>query len=335
MWLFSRNRDLGLVFLPVWLLLAFAFFLPDNILYAEVPLWLWVVAILMLDVGHVWSTLFRVYLHKDVRSAYGSSLILLPLSVFIGAFLIFSCSIHLFWSMMAYLAVFHFIKQQAGFLMLYKRRNGDLNFDKLDKIVLYGTTLIPMIIWHFSSKRNFEWFVEGDFFTVNLESYYVHQILTVILLISLLYWVYKRWSSVSLPVALWIFTTALNWYLPIAYFNSDIVFSVTNVVAHGIPYFLLVTLYQNKKVNKGFYKTLILVVSVSVFFATMEELGWDLFVNKEKFFPNMGANFSSDILVTIVVAILTVPQVTHYVLDGWVWKRSEKNEDLKNLFTNE
>src|SRR5436189_2467134 len=65
-WLFSRNTDLS-VFLgsAVVSLLALWIGARAGVLYGDAPDWAWVPAVLLIDVAHVWSTVFRVYLDKD------------------------------------------------------------------------------------------------------------------------------------------------------------------------------------------------------------------------------------------------------------------------------
>src|SRR5437667_11735851 len=65
-WLFSRNTDLT-VFLgsAVVSLLALWIGARAGVLYGDTPDWAWVPAVLLIDVAHVWSTSFRVYLDKD------------------------------------------------------------------------------------------------------------------------------------------------------------------------------------------------------------------------------------------------------------------------------
>src|SRR5438128_12047696 len=65
-WLFSARTDLT-VFLgsAIVSLLALWIGARAGVLYGETPDWAWVPAVLLIDVAHVWSTSFRVYLDKD------------------------------------------------------------------------------------------------------------------------------------------------------------------------------------------------------------------------------------------------------------------------------
>ena len=69
-WLFNRRTDLFLLGLPVWLCWIVFFLLPDRLIYIGVPLWVWVVFILGIDVSHVWSMIFRTYLDPEEFSRH-------------------------------------------------------------------------------------------------------------------------------------------------------------------------------------------------------------------------------------------------------------------------
>lgn len=72
------------------------------------------------------------------------------------------------WWVLAYLAVFHFIRQQYGFMMLYSRKekNAPRAYRVLNQMAIYSATLYPLIYWH-CHARSFEWFIQGDFITLD------------------------------------------------------------------------------------------------------------------------------------------------------------------------
>ena len=206
----------------------------------EVPLWIWVVFILGIDVSHVWSTLFRTYLDKDEFKRHQYILTYTPVICFIMVFAVVNYSTGLFWRLLAYFALFHFIKQQYGFLALYKARAGHFGIKKWlsDKWVIYMSMIYPVLFWHLKSDRNFSWFETGDF--VNLKTlmqqipgFSTHLLDQVLMVANVLYWlvlcawlaeeiwrVQRHQIHFSTGKVLWVFTTAVNWYLGIVYFNS-------------------------------------------------------------------------------------------------------------------
>ena len=86
------------------------------------PIWGWVVLVLLIDVGHVWATLFRTYFDPEARAHNRDLLLFFPLLCFAGALGLALISEALFWRVLAYIALYHFIKQQYGITALYNVR---------------------------------------------------------------------------------------------------------------------------------------------------------------------------------------------------------------------
>ncbi|MGB3466741.1 MAG: hypothetical protein WBA74_15785, partial [Cyclobacteriaceae bacterium] len=163
-WLFSRSLDLGWVFFPVWLSWVVFFLLPENLIQQDIPIWVWLVFVIGIDVSHVWSTIFRTYTDKEEFSNHRTLLILAPLIAFVVFFVASGYSQPFFWRVLAYIALYHFIKQQYGFLRIYKAKAGDFGKKIIkDEWVIYTGMIYPVIYWHLTDRRNFSWFVEGDF----------------------------------------------------------------------------------------------------------------------------------------------------------------------------
>ncbi len=359
-WLFSRKMDIVLLFAPIWILWLFFFIYSVQLEQMDMPLWMWAVFILGFDVSHVWSSIFRSYADKEEFQAHKKLFIITPIFVFVLSILILSFSIEWFWRIMAYLAVFHFIKQQYGFLALYKLRAGEKRkviFS--DKWVIYLATLYPIVYWHFNSASSFNWFAENDF--VFLHTYignketvqYFFQVANVLYWLVILFWFYQEISAkikgeiVSIGKILWVFTTCLNWYFGIVFFNSDIIFSVSNVLAHGLPYFALIYFYRLRKVEfqerrpsplsfRG--KWVLILLGITLLAAFLEEYFWDMLVNRNKgsFFETVYPYYFNQANQTwtlvIFTAILAMPQQVHYIIDGYIWKMNPKNKFLKPIF---
>jgi hypothetical protein len=353
MWLFGKYKDLGILFLPVWMIWVILFLLPGSVLHAPISLWIWVVIIMGIDVSHVWSTIFRTYLDKEEFQNHKKILILAPLLALVLLFPFAQESTQYFWRVLAYLAVFHFMKQQYGFFAIYsyKAKHPKKHSWFKDQWVLYLSMLYPVLYWHLND-RSFEWFIENDFISIPwVMSSSVHYSLEV------LYWgvitgwfaeellyVKKGYNKLSYGRILWLGTTILNWYLGIVWFNSDLAFTLTNVVAHGIPYFALVLFYKVKKQqiqnvikSKTTLSIAVTIIGLSLVLAGLEEYLWDLFLNHEKeaFFSQIMAYPDFDLygshLETIALVLLSLPQVTHYILDGFIWKMNASNPYLKQI----
>lgn len=360
-WLFSKWIDLLVLLVPVWVIWIVFLSNQKQYQHADLPVWMWLIFILGIDVSHVWSSLFRTYLSKDEFEAHKRRLILIPILLFLLSSLVLSFSPAWFWTIMAYLAVFHFIKQQYGFLALYNYRARSFRGKVIsDKLIIYIATLYPIVYWHFNSQSEFNWFVENDFFFAKeyLKDTSIYQ--TVFYYLNWAYWALifywtadeirakVKGEAFSYGKVLWTLTTALNWWLGIVYFNSDLVFSVSNVVAHGIPYIALIYFYDVRKasVKTGLNpkisflaKRLLIILGVILVAAIVEEYFWDMLVYNEHsaifehILPYNYEQLTSSWGLAIAVAILALPQQVHYVIDGFIWKMNDKNKYLKPIFS--
>ena len=113
-WLFSPAIDLS-VFLgsAIVSLMLLVIGSQTGVLHADTPDWAWVPAILLVDVAHVYSTAFRVYFTPQELSRRWRLYIGVPVLAFlVGVMIHRTWGPTVFWRLLAYLAVFHFIQQQ-------------------------------------------------------------------------------------------------------------------------------------------------------------------------------------------------------------------------------
>ncbi|CAH0994619.1 hypothetical protein EMA8858_00730 [Emticicia aquatica] len=333
-WIRSPKYDLGFIIAPSFFVIFLLFFFPENWLWSnEMPNWAWFVLVLLIDVSHVYSSLYRTYFDKKALQKHAKLFILTPLFVVLIAGSVHLISNELFWRLAAYLAVFHFIRQQYGFLKLYTRSEG---IQKVDIWMIYISTVFPVLYWHFSEPRNFVWFTANDFYffpnqTIAESLKYIIWLLTGIYYVYVLIDFIKN-RTLNLPKMLLILSTQLTWYFGIVYFNGDMAFTMLNVVAHGIPYMALVYATEQKKKDKksGFWKLLfsnfgaLIFVGILFLLAYFEEGFWNGLVWHEydeyfSFFPTI--DLTDNLWLSITIAILSMPQLTHYILDGYIWKR--------------
>jgi hypothetical protein len=351
-WLKSRSFDLCLILLPsvfsVVLVFALAHILKDQ---NGVSLWAWLIFILCIDVAHVYSTLFRTYFNSDEFRENQVLLTLIPVGVWLAGVALYSINPLIFWRLLAYVAVFHFIRQQYGFLRLYTRIDNQSRLERnLDALMIYVSTLYPILYWHGHQPRNFHWFIDGDF-VVGLPP----EVATVcgwFYLLLIIYYLINEGLRVragiplNVPKNLVVGGTALSWYAGIVHFNGDLAFTITNVVSHGIPYMALVWMYgerfngQNRIPYRIFFSrySLPLFLGLLILFAYVEEGFWAGLVWREHLEVFAAFSFLPQITTTDtlswLVPLLTLPQATHYILDGFIWKVRDSNANWqKVLFT--
>lgn len=331
-WLFSPAVDLwtflGSAILALALLAVGA---PLGLLESDTPDWMWIGAILMIDVAHVYSTGFRVYFDlpelKRRPWLYG----LTPLLAFLVGAAIYSEGKATFWTLLAYLAVFHFVRQQYGWVALYRSRAGETGKFGfwVDAVTIYMATLYPLVHWHSNLPRNFWWFLEGDFHRLPASFEMVAApIYWATLLVYLLRLIYRGvvqnyWCPGKDIVVI---TTAICWYVGIVAFNSDYAFTVTNVIIHGVPYMVLVYWYRcigYQDQPKRHVPKLATFLGIVWMLAYLEEFLWDTGVWNERSWL-FGPAWSLQDYEFVLVPLLAVPQITHYVLDGFIWKRKAR-----------
>src|SRR5262245_25766983 len=114
-WLFSRNVDIA-AFGGSFALAGAALVVGAlvGVLHGETPGWAWVPAIVLCDVAHVWATAFRTYLDPRERAVRGALFGLVPIVGFLASFTLYAIGERIFWRGLAYLAIFHFVRQQYG-----------------------------------------------------------------------------------------------------------------------------------------------------------------------------------------------------------------------------
>lgn len=324
-WVRSAPFDLTFLAGPPLAAALAVWFLP-ALRAGEVSPWGWLVLVVGVDVAHVWSTLWRTYLDPAERARRPGLYATVPVACWAaGALLYKAGGPGLFWRVLAYLAVFHFVRQQWGFLRLYQRFEGRPSRldDLLDRAALYGGMLYPLVYWHASLPRPFEWFVPGDFVALPAR---LAGLAGASYALVLAVWVGRQLrrglGGLHPGRLLVVLGTAAAWWTGIAAFASDVAFTVTNVLAHGIPYFALVWAATPARGSRPAWGALFLLVPLACAYA--EEGLWDLLIWREhaaQFFGLTAAaapDFGPAALA-LLVPLLALPQATHYVLDAYIW----------------
>jgi hypothetical protein len=348
LWIFSRGIDLAVFALPAALSLALIAAAPFEARPDESPEWLWVVGVLLVDVAHVWSTGFITYLNPSELRRHPERYWLVPGAGWVLGVVLYGVGgAALFWRCLAYLAVFHFVRQQYGWMALYRARAGDRGRGGawIDGAAIYSATLYPLVWWHAHLPRRFDWFVTGDF-AKGLPSSVAAGAAAVYgacLLAYLARALLQAWRREAVPWGkhLLLSATAATWYVGIVLCNADYAFTLTNVLSHGIPYAALVFAYarHTRATEPGLGArllggrpgaALLRFVGCLWLVAYVEELLWDRGVWHERaHLFGKGLDLSS--LAAWLVPLLAVPQLTHYVLDGFFWRRAS-NANLRQWF---
>jgi hypothetical protein len=243
--------------------------------------------------------------------------------------------------------VFHFVRQQYGFLMLYGRgEEVPLLCRRIDQIAIYGATLFPLLYWHTHLSQPFVWFVEGDFIALPVRlwnlAWPLYAALFAVYVIKEA-WLVRKMRILNRPRNAVVLGTALSWFVGIVIARGDLVFTLTNVVAHGVPYMALTCVFANhrdrqlRRAGSWFVpKLLPLAIGVLIVLAFAEEGLWDGLVWREHLalFPGFRSlpGIESVSLLSLAVPLLAVPQMTHYVIDAVIWRLRTHPEWRSTLF---
>jgi len=305
------------------------------------PTWGFLLFVIAIDVAHVHSTLFRTYFDQHELSKRPLLYAGVPLACFAAGLLLHAHSSALFWRVLAYVALTHFVRQQVGWVAIYRARAGGASrFDRvLDDAAIYASALYPVLVWHVSPPRAFAWFVQGDF--VRLDWQAVLPVAAVLYVATLLAYAVRATQKTlesgtfELGKHVIVLSTAATWYVGIVATNSDFSFTVANVIVHGVPYVALLWVYARKRalaggagisvirgvVRFGFAAFAMLLISI----ALAEEMLWDRLVwhSHAGLFGWVGELELSEAALGLLVPLLAVPQATHYVLDAVLWRRRD------------
>jgi hypothetical protein len=309
-----------------------------------------VILVLFFDIGHVYGSLYRSYFNLEEFKKRRSLYILVPIfATLIGATLVwFDPTVRTLLVLLAWIAVWHFIRQQVGFTLLYGSRDQYISkaeahvSRRFDILIIWSVTGFPLLYWWTrQSSMNFSWFVENEF--PHLPPEIFPSLWNIFWIIITLYCCYQLFVNIFLkkwvnPWKYWyILGTAFIWFNGIVWHNSPLIFGLGNVMLHGLNYYGIVYLStKNKSDNKDYptwkwMKYLIgkgfLTMSVILFaFAYVEEFFWNELVWKEHVW--LYGSFLSHYVehvpaftFAIMVGFLAMPQLTHYILDGFIWKK--------------
>ncbi len=346
-WIYSPKFDLAAIIGPPVAITAVVLAFGNRLAaIGDTPPWLWVLLVLGIDVAHVYSSLFRTYFDRDEFQRRRTLYLVVPvLSWTVGVAVYAVGGPYFFWSCVAYFAIYHFVRQQYGFLMLYRRGEPRDGWGyRIDQAAIYLATVYPLVYWH-TYGRNFQWFSEFEVVRIPWVwpeylccALYV-SFLTAFVVKETILW--RETGNLNAGKSLLLVATAAAWGTGIIVFNGDLTFTLINIISHGIPYMALIWIYQYRKRGHKAHagnrllrffqlKYVPLYILVLMAFAYFEEGIWDWFVWQEhaNLFGPVYVPLSS-VALALLVPLLTMPQITHYVLDAYIWRVNKKAPEIR------
>jgi hypothetical protein len=350
--LFSPKEDVIGFLLPALVPLALCPILDaTGALSRPVTPLLFLLAVVLVDVAHVYATAYRVYADPQELRRRPLLYVLVPLACYFVGVLLYSGGALRFWRALAYLAIFHFVRQQYGWVALSRRRDPPSSSPRLrrldrilDDVAIYLGTLYPLLYWHTHLPRAFSWFIRGDL-AQGLPRWLLAIAAPIYFTVGALWLVRFVWRSSAarswnLAKLLVMTGTWATWYVGIVAYNSDVAFTLCNVLPHGIPYLVLVFRYWRSRraeasalvpdrARRAILGAALLFYLPLILGAWLEEAVWDRLVWHEHgmLFPFAPTQLT-EVALLLLVPLLALPQATHYALDAWIWRSGAQNPDL-------
>ena len=330
-WISGRNRDGWHILMPPFIVF-FLVSLFHTVLESIPNFYFWLFLVVFIDVAHVYSTLFKTYFVREEFNHHKGRYVLVPIICFVSSVFVYRFDDFLFWRILAYIALFHFVRQQYGFFNLYARHEAKSRLSIiLENLAIYSATLYPILYWFCGPKRNFNWFIENDFYRYSSDKL-VKIAFVLFLLIQIAYFaritfLFFKTKYFNLPKNAVLLGTLISWNVGIVVYNNDIIFTLFNIVSHGIPYIGIIFMktcnntYKENSILKLLFQhkyTWISFLSFLLIIGFVEEFVWDIAVWKEQFSILNSLDLSK--FLWIIVPLLSLPQLTHYVLDGYIWR---------------
>lgn len=267
-----------------------------------------------INMPHIFGTASRTYFVKTERQKLSRllwlivPLTLIPIAAVKAGLIVPLFIFSVFWGN------WHVAKQHFGFVMLYKRKNGERSDLTIDKVFVLLSQILPFvmfILWYLSIPV-FGREILGIALLAQLIllGVYVHRQIVK----------YRAQEEMNWPkLMLLALITPLHW---LAFFvasrdlvNGMFIFTIATNIGHALQYHRL-TWFHNKNRFQG-QGGLSGLLSKNAGFYYLAGFGLYLvFVGSSKLFPSVGSEL-----------ILTGPTFMHYVLDTRIW-RVRGDQDL-------
>jgi hypothetical protein len=338
-WVFSAGLDPLLFVGPMVAGLGFAFYLQSSgNLTAPIFGWLYLVVYVLLDVPHVFATLFPTYLDAEYRRTHRAVLWGTPLAIFaLGGLLWLTGHEVLLFGLVVYLNLFHIARQQHLYLSFTQRGEPDAAERRQDHVVLGVLLGYAYLWWHTHLPREYG-LQEPAVMIEGIPRLVSDAALPAVLALVGLYALRELWAiragrkPINLAKYLVIGASWATYWTAGMAFNSEMAFFAIAIFMHSGTYVALVYKWGHGRWrdHPGRLAALfsglgggLAYVALLVGIAYVGESLADAFVRHAHgaLFPLPHLD-APPALAVAVGALLFVPQVTHYVMDLYLWNGS-------------
>jgi len=318
----SAKKDFGFFVLPGLAALAFVTAFPQlashSILYM-------IVAVGFIESGHVYTTFWRTYFHREERN---SSMIYLvvPLVIFtVFAIWMYFGRVGL-WSFVAYANIFHHIRQYYGFNRWYQGLNR--RFAIGSDLFLYALCSLPILAYHFKPGAIGGYYSDHDLLL--LPSALIFQVITISYAVTWVAWTFFeiREARASGPEWNRIISVAVPGVMyGVCFFNGHDVGTILTplVISHGVAYFGVMG-DSLTRTQKSRFPTFLRALGVVI--ATAVVAGGFEFYSEDNWIDFQDAGPGGSFVVALVTGIYLVPLFSHFIFDARIWRRKHREADL-------
>ena len=314
-WVFSAAADALVFVLPLLVsALIWAGCRAAGVDHLSIPLLLSLLLYSAFDHTHVYSTYTLIYTQPGEFAKHPRLYGMLPAAVFIAFALLYAWDPVLFVVGFAVFSVFHFIRQQIGWMAVAARKAGVAGTLWWDKTAIYTATLGPAL-YGAATIDGIGWFAAGDLPGLPAAAApwlyaWIYGFSSGYLIFELAHRRAGRlprlliWSS-----SLFVWHTTFMW-------NVDYTFGAALIVLHhAIPYLYLAYRYRCTRLPavtpfKWIYLLLCLV-------GTLEFLTRTYADNLLSVLTWLARR---DAAAQVLFPLLVTPSATHYLIDTFFWK---------------
>ncbi|MBY0372217.1 hypothetical protein K2X33_16165 [bacterium] len=325
MWIFgSFPKDLAWLVLPGALGILFAWTLPAE---STAQAGFLFAAFVLLDSGHVYTTLLRTYFHRaEVQSTRWYAALPFVVAAFFFTWAVLG--IPYLWAFVIYATLFHNIRQFYGVLRWYQKL--EKNPRNSSRYFLYALTFGPVVLYHFRPGAQAGYYTARDIFLYP-DALLYHWGLAAYAA-TLCAWVLSEtahavrnkkcnWGSL-LAIA----TPATLYGVCMLLGNSPAEILGPLVIAHGIGYFGLLSLSLQRTQPKRYARPWLALAAVVIIAWTCGPLEYYL---EEHVISFGGSSLTlSNVLPSLWIGLYLVPLFSHFIIDAYIWKGTHREAKL-------
>lgn len=346
-WIHSWYADSICFFLIplVFILLAVLMLPPFNMIVPGKFSYI-ILAVLLIDWGHIFAQYHRIYSNpledKKLKWVYPISYLL---CIPVIAALVHYSNAGIIDTLLVYFVIYHFIKQQFGFIKIYSKTDGPKSQREsvTETVLFYSSMAAPVLLWHVKGiGYEFKWtmlFWKSPFLEYLVWPVFAVYLTSLCLYIHDEYKRTQRNGMFNIPKNLALLTAMIGWGGVSVLTHAPMLIMFTVVLTHDLSYFFYVWMIgrrDHKTIKQkvhwfswwsipGFiaYFVFLIVlgdVIMTVHLESTQDPNWNYVIWGQIF---NGIGVQKGWLLSFGWAIFFATQAHHYYIDRYLWKKEK------------